>query len=140
MTQPVMIQSFQDEFDTGRTKQVRPAEAGTVLQKARANEEQSNEEDQTKYRSGVGKMMRMMRWTRPGIYNAVRDCARHMQGTTEDHYQSMGHKTNNLSRSQTSRSPSWLQNLSRLVNLTEFGFGSKQQLILEMGFKNEGFP
>mmetsp|Transcript_20158 Transcript_20158/g.42535 ORF Transcript_20158/g.42535 Transcript_20158/m.42535 type:complete len:178 (+) Transcript_20158:1903-2436(+) len=34
-------------------------------------------------------MMHMMRWTRPDIYNAVRDCARHMQGTTEDHYQAM---------------------------------------------------
>ncbi len=84
-----MIQSFQGEFDAGRTKQVTQAEAGTVLQKARAEEEQLDEEDQTKYRSGVGKMMHMMRWTRPDIYNAVMDCARHMQGTTEDHYQAM---------------------------------------------------
>ncbi len=58
--QPVMIQSFQDEFDTGRTKQVTPAEAGTVLQKARADEDQLDEEDQTKYRSGVVKMIHMM--------------------------------------------------------------------------------
>ncbi len=34
-------------------------------------------------------MMHMMKWTRPDIYNAVRDCARHMQGTTKDHYQAM---------------------------------------------------
>ncbi len=58
--QPVMIQSFQDEFDAGRTKRVTPAEAGTVLQKAKAEEEQLDEEDQTKYRSGVGKMIHMM--------------------------------------------------------------------------------
>ncbi len=31
----------------------------------------------------------MMRWTRHDIYNAIRDCARHMQGTTEGHYQAM---------------------------------------------------
>ncbi len=30
-----------------------------------------------------------MRLTRPDIYNTVRDCVRHMQGTTEDHYQAM---------------------------------------------------
>ncbi len=31
----------------------------------------------------------MIRWTRSDIYNAVTDCARHMQGTTEDHYNAM---------------------------------------------------
>ncbi len=30
-----------------------------------------------------------MRWTRSDIYSTVRDGARHMQGTTEDHYQEM---------------------------------------------------
>ncbi len=48
-TQPVMIQSFLDEFDAGRTKRVTPAEAGTVLQKSKGDEEQLDEEDQTKY-------------------------------------------------------------------------------------------
>ncbi len=33
--------------------------------------------------------MHIMRWTRPDIYNIVSDCARHMQGTTKDHYQAM---------------------------------------------------
>ncbi len=89
LMQPVMIQSFQDEFDTGKTKRVTPGEAGIVLQKARAEQEQLDEKDQTKYRSGAGKMMHMIRWARPHINNAVRDCARHMQGATEDHYQAM---------------------------------------------------
>ncbi len=31
----------------------------------------------------------MMIWTRPDIYNAVWDCARHMQETTADYYQAM---------------------------------------------------
>ncbi len=39
-----MIQSFQDEFEAGRSKSVTSAEAGIVLQKARADEEQLDEE------------------------------------------------------------------------------------------------
>jgi len=31
LTQPVMIQSFQDEFEAGKTKRVTPAEARTAL-------------------------------------------------------------------------------------------------------------
>ncbi len=31
----------------------------------------------------------MMRWTRPDIYNSVRNCARHMQGLTKDNYQTV---------------------------------------------------
>ncbi len=49
LTQPVMIQSIQDAFDAGRTKRVTPAEAETVLQKAKADVDQLDEEDQTKY-------------------------------------------------------------------------------------------
>ncbi len=50
---------------------------------------QLGEDDQTKYCSGVCKMMQIMRWTRPDIYNSVRDCVRHMQRTTKEHYQAM---------------------------------------------------
>lgn len=45
--------------------------------------------ESTKYRSGVGKLMHMMQYSRPEIYNAVRDLARHMKSPTQVHYNAM---------------------------------------------------
>ncbi len=67
LTQHVTIQSFNDEFDAGRTKYMTPAEAITVLQKVKEDKDKLEEEDQTKYCSGVGKFMHMIRWTMPDI-------------------------------------------------------------------------
>jgi hypothetical protein len=44
---------------------------------------------QTKYRGGVGKLMYLMRYSRPDIYNAVRDLARHMVAPNQGHYDAM---------------------------------------------------
>ena len=47
------------------------------------------DEKQSKYRSDVGKMLHMMRWSKPDIYNATRDCSRHMQVGSDEHYEAM---------------------------------------------------
>jgi hypothetical protein len=44
---------------------------GNVLVKGELGSELKASE-QTKYRCGVGKLPRMMRWSRPEIYNSVR--------------------------------------------------------------------
>ena len=75
-TQPVMIQSFKDEYDTKETKTpATPAEPGSVLVKAMP-EDKVSKEQHTYYRSEVGKLLHMMRWSRPDVQNATRDCSR----------------------------------------------------------------
>ena len=72
-TQPIIIQSFEDQFETNEEKRrVTPAEPGTVL--VPTNEGEGVGPKLHKYyRSGVGKLLHMMRWSRPEIYNSVRD-------------------------------------------------------------------
>ncbi len=43
-----------------------------------------NEEDPTKYCSGVGKMLHMISWRRLDIRNSVQDCASYMQEPTKE--------------------------------------------------------
>jgi len=48
------------------------------------------EGEQTKYRSGVGKLLHIMRWSRPEIYNAVRELSRFMTiGASKVHMKAM---------------------------------------------------
>ena len=75
LTQPVLLQSFTDEFELPTQKAMTPAVPGDVLQKS-GDEPGMDAESQTKYRSGVGKLLHMMRWSRPEILNAVRELSR----------------------------------------------------------------
>ena len=83
-TQPVLIQSFEDEFELPNTKFKMPSEPGKVLEKCEDGQEISDEK-QSKYRSAVGKILHMMRWSRPERWNAVRECSRRMSKASEDH-------------------------------------------------------
>ncbi|MGH7955289.1 MAG: reverse transcriptase domain-containing protein [Gloeomargaritales cyanobacterium] len=80
LTQPVLLQSFEDEFELPKEKPpTTPAEPGKVLMKCKP-ESELNVNDQFKYRSGVGKLLHMMRWSRPEIMNTVRELSRFMTG------------------------------------------------------------
>jgi len=37
----------------------------------------------------VGKLLHMMRWSRPEVYNAVHDLSRHMKASTAVHVKAM---------------------------------------------------
>jgi hypothetical protein len=67
LTQPVLIQSFSDEFDLPEEKPVLPAKAGEVM----SSEDGTPTDDHTRttYRSGVGKIPHMMKWSRHDILN-----------------------------------------------------------------------
>ena len=55
-----------------RKKQVTPLEPNTVLKRPEPGEILANK-DQSKCRSGIRKMMQMMKWSRLDIYNATQD-------------------------------------------------------------------
>ena len=72
-TQPVLIQSLVDEFDLPTQTYRTPMAEGTVLVES---ETKLNADAQSKYRSGVGKLLHLARWSRPEIFNAVRELTR----------------------------------------------------------------
>jgi hypothetical protein len=86
LTQPVLLQSFVDEFDLQPTEAQTPAPAGEVLQKV---EEVMSDQEQFKYRSGVGKLLHLMKWSRPEILNAVQELSRFMTGAAKAHVKAM---------------------------------------------------
>ena len=60
-TQPVLLQSFVDKFKCKASKVMVSAERGGVLIKKSNQEKALIEGEQTHYRSGVGKLLHMMR-------------------------------------------------------------------------------
>jgi hypothetical protein len=86
-TQPVLLQSFEDEFDLPieKDKPNIPAEAGQVMTRAEDGENVAQELQST-YLSGVGKLLHMMRWSRPEVLNVVRELStKHMTSATLAH-------------------------------------------------------
>jgi hypothetical protein len=88
LTQPVLLQSFTDEFGVKMSGVNLPAKPRQILSKG-------DEKDvlgvsaQTKYRSGVGKLCYTATWSRPDILNAVREVPRYLQAPTLEHYDAM---------------------------------------------------
>ena len=85
-TQPVLIQSLSDEFNLPEDgpEPLTPTEAGQILMPCKEGEGM-NPVGQTKYRSGVGKLLHMMRWSRPDVLNPVREQSRHMKEANQAH-------------------------------------------------------
>ena len=88
LTQPVLLQSFQDEFGVEPgDPDCLPAKPGHILKKE--DGELLSAERATKYRKGVGKLVYLARWSRPDILNAVREVARQNQAPRDTHYEAM---------------------------------------------------
>ena len=87
LTQPVMLQSFEDEFDLpGGASPVIPAPAGDKLVR---EEDTVDDKSHAKYRSGVGKMLHMMKWSRPELLNRVRELSRYVSYPAKKHVDAM---------------------------------------------------
>ena len=84
------MQSYADEFGIIPGKDVprTPSAPGEVLQKAEP-ENQLDAEQQQIYRSGVGKLLHMMKWSRPDILNSVRELSRFMTEASTAHMSAM---------------------------------------------------
>jgi len=87
-TQPVMLQSFKDEFDLPEREQRVPALAGMPLTKATDDNELCPAET-TYFRKGVGKLLHMTRWSKPEVCSSVRDMACHMSKVAQEHVDAM---------------------------------------------------
>jgi hypothetical protein len=83
-TQPVLIQSFQDKFKLPTENYKTPAEPGEVLGPVLEGQE-LDQGGQSKYRSIVGKMLHLMRWSRPDIWNSTREASIRMQKANNAH-------------------------------------------------------
>jgi hypothetical protein len=89
LTQPVLLQSFEDEFNLPSGKPtMTPAEPGKTLHSG-DSEDMIDDTKQTKFRSGVGKLLHLMKWSRPDIQNSVRELSRFMSGATTAHVKAM---------------------------------------------------
>jgi Reverse transcriptase (RNA-dependent DNA polymerase) len=83
LTQPVMIQSFKNEFDLPEDLPALPSPPGEIL--CRTAGEPLDEAKTSKYRSGTGKIMHMMKWSRHDILNRERELSRFMAVPTSLH-------------------------------------------------------
>jgi hypothetical protein len=87
-TQPVLLQSFSDEFGVeGHDMPITPGVPMKALQLG--DKEAVVDSRRTYYRSGVGKLLHLRRWSRPEMTNAVRDLSRYNTNGSEDHINAM---------------------------------------------------
>ena len=89
ITQPVLLQSFNDEFAAGKKGGAvgSPGAPGETLHKCDEGAE-VDAQRQREYRSGVGKLLYMKK-SRPEILNAVRDLSRFLGRAGEAHMKAM---------------------------------------------------
>jgi hypothetical protein len=88
ITQPVLLQSFKDEFAIEGSEF--PNTPGVPLKPLQLGKEPPVTGDRrTYYRSGVGKLMHLKRWSRPEMANAVRDLSRYNGDGSEEHIYAM---------------------------------------------------
>ena len=77
IAQPVLVQIFVDEYELDGHKPTTPAEPGKILVKCEARHELSAKLKKI-YRSGIGKLLYLMRWSRPDVLNSVRELSKFM--------------------------------------------------------------
>ena len=89
LTQPVILQSFEDEFDLPGDKPPNPAPAGSTLKPAADDSELLDPENHSKYRTGVGKLLHVRRMSRPECCNSVRELSKFTSCPTDEHFNAM---------------------------------------------------
>jgi len=89
ISQPVIIQSFIDEFSIiSDNKFETPASSGELFSPVSGGDE-LNEKEQKRYRTGVGKLLYLSRWSRPDILNITRELSRHFSKANKAHMKAM---------------------------------------------------
>ena len=88
ITQPVLLQSYNDEFKLPTIKPKTLLPAGCIMSRGKSNELISASM-QKRYQSGTGKILHMSRWSRPESLNLVRETCRFAQDATKEQYDSV---------------------------------------------------
>lgn len=89
ITQPVLLQSFEDEFDMPDLKpRWTPAEGGQMLMTC-DEENGVPAKEQKIFRKGTGKLLHMSRWSRPETLNSVRELSKGMKVASWNHAKAM---------------------------------------------------
>jgi hypothetical protein len=90
MTQPVLLQSFEDEFDLSQMgKPGLPAPIGSMLTKGDKTYSEAVPLAQQAYRKGVRKLLHVTRWARPDIMSSMREFSRFTGGALMAHMKAM---------------------------------------------------
>jgi Reverse transcriptase (RNA-dependent DNA polymerase) len=89
ITQPVLLQSLIDEFELPARDYTIPAPAGEVLNPDDPGDEMLDPGGHSKYRSGVGKLLHLAKWSRPDILNAVRELSKFTANPRQSHMRAM---------------------------------------------------
>jgi hypothetical protein len=89
LMQPVLMQSYEDEFDLPKDEQIprTPAVPGQVLKSGKLMKLQ----EQSKYQSEVGKLMHMVNRSQPEMLNSVRELSHWMMTASAAHMKAMYH-------------------------------------------------
>ena len=89
-TQPVLVQSLNDEFEDipQGSNPLTPARPGNILTTC-VESDKLSPEMHSRYRTGVGKLLYLAKNSRPDIANAVRELARHCHAPSKAHWDAM---------------------------------------------------
>jgi hypothetical protein len=92
--QPKLIKNLEDSFsqyiNTNRKYQT-PGAPKTAVMRPEKGDSVLSLKDQTKYRSGVGMLLYLVKHSRPDISNAVRELTKVLDGATNAHWKSLIH-------------------------------------------------
>ena len=89
LTQPVLSQSYEDEFDIENVPAAATPAAPKSVMVQGDPKDAISPEDQSTYRSGVGKLLHHMKWSRPEIKNAVRELCQFASCAMQIHFKAM---------------------------------------------------
>ena len=84
LLQPTLIQRFEDEFSPKLTNMATPVAHRIRLARPKEGEAVSSACRKT-YRSIVGILIHIARWSRPDAMNAVREATKHIQSSSPAH-------------------------------------------------------
>ena len=94
MSQPDTIKklykTFQEEVEKGKYKTGSiPAHPGSKIQRTKEDDEFLDENQQKRYRSGVGMLLWLSKHTRPDATNAIRESSKVLDRASKEHYKYM---------------------------------------------------
>jgi hypothetical protein len=89
LTQPVLVQSFEDEFELPEKPVETPAAPGSVLMGGEEGTPLLSPEKHKDYRKGVGKLIHLGKYSKAECLNAIRELSRFGSKPNEAHYKAM---------------------------------------------------